>query len=91
MGSAKPVPTLQIVTYPPASALDEPEFLVQIAGDVGKQVRRVGVADLVGLSDHRADVLADGGESVGESLNMFLARFQMQRVSLQLAALGDCL
>lgn len=68
---------------------DEPEFLVEVARDAGKEVGGVFVAEFVGLIDGGADGLADGGEGGGEGFDVIAAAGDGEGVSGELGFLAD--
>src|SRR5580765_6798472 len=53
--------------------LDEPEVLVHVARDLGENVRRVLVAELVGLVDGGAHLLAESRKRAGQRLDVVLS------------------
>ena len=49
--------------------LDEPEELVALTRDLGKEVGRVGVAGRIGLVDGESDLLAQSGQGARQGLD----------------------
>src|SRR5580698_2660072 len=68
--------------------LDEPQVFVDVAGNPGEQVRRVGVPQFVGVGDRRANDLAVYRQLRGKIVQMVLARGDAQGIVLEFAAFG---
>ena len=58
--------------------LEEPQILVEFAGNSGEQIRGIGVAQFVGVVDGRAHRLAEDRQLGGQIEQMILARRDAQ-------------
>src|ERR1700732_1147725 len=68
--------------------LEEPQILVELAGDAGEKIRRVGIAEIRRIVDPCAHRLAEDGDLRGQIEQMILPRRDAEGIVLQLAALG---
>src|ERR1700733_4575202 len=68
--------------------LQEPQVLVGVARNAGEQVRRVGVAQLVGQPDRGAYLLAEIGQAVGQRFQMLDAFTDVERIRCQRTGAG---
>src|SRR5271165_776169 len=68
--------------------LEEPEVLVDVAGNSREEVRRVRVAELVRVIDGRPYRLAEGRQLRRQIKQMILARGDGERIVFQFAAFG---
>src|ERR1700730_12222524 len=67
---------------------EKPQILVELAGDAGEKIRRVGIAEVRGIFDPCAHRLAEDGNLRGQIEQMIPARRDAEGIVFQLAALG---